>query len=202
VGGGRNRFAIAPLRENAQPGRVSGRRQPCCLEGNLDATHSGGYKRAHHLARIGAHSQRKTHTMAIERTFSIIKPDATERNLTGAVNAMIEQAGLRIIAQKRVRITKDQAETFYAVHKARPFFGELVDFMISGPVVVQVLEGDNAIAKYRDIMGATDPAKAPPNTIRKVHAKSIGENSVHGSDAPDTAAKEIAQFFSGNEIVG
>ncbi len=122
--------------------------------------------------------------MAIERTFSIIKPDATERNLTGAVNAMIEQAGLRIIAQKRVRITRDQAETFYAVHKARPFFGELVDFMISGPVVVQVLEGDNAIAKYRDIMGATDPAKASANTIRKVHAKSIGENSVHGSDAP------------------
>ena len=102
---------------------------------------------------------------------------------------MIEQAGLRIIAQKRVRITREQAETFYAVHKARPFFGELVDFMISGPVVVQVLEGDNAIAKYRDIMGATDPAKAAPNTIRKVHAKSIGENSVHGSDAPDTAAQ-------------
>jgi nucleoside-diphosphate kinase len=140
--------------------------------------------------------------MPIERTFSIIKPDATARNLTGAVNAMIEQAGLRIIAQKRVRITKGQAETFYAVHKARPFFGELVDFMISGPVVVQVLEGDNAIAKYRDIMGATDPAKAAANTIRKVHAKSIGENSVHGSDAPDTAAMEIAQFFSGNEIVG
>ena len=140
--------------------------------------------------------------MAIERTFSIIKPDATARNLTGAVNAMIEQAGLRIIAQKRVRITKEQAEAFYAVHKARPFFGELVDFMISGPVVVQVLEGDNAIAKYRDIMGATDPAKAAANTIRKVHAKSIGENSVHGSDAPDTAAQEIAQFFSGNEIVG
>jgi nucleoside-diphosphate kinase len=140
--------------------------------------------------------------MAIERTFSIIKPDAVARNLTGAVNAMIEQAGLRIVAQKRVRISKEQAETFYAVHKARPFFGELVDFMISGPVVVQVLEGDNAIARYRDIMGATDPAKAGPNTIRKVHAKSIGENSVHGSDAADTAAKEIAQFFSGNEIVG
>ena len=140
--------------------------------------------------------------MAIERTFSIIKPDATERNLTGAVNAMIEQAGLRIIAQKRVRITREQAETFYAVHSARPFFGELVSFMISGPVVVQVLEGDNAIIRYRDVMGATDPAKAAANTIRKVHAKSIGENSVHGSDAPDTAAKEIAQFFAGNEIVG
>jgi nucleoside-diphosphate kinase len=141
-------------------------------------------------------------TMALERTFSIIKPDATARNLTGAVNAMIEQAGLRIVAQKRIRITREQAETFYAVHKARPFFGELVDFMISGPVVVQVLEGEGAIAKYRDVMGATDPAKAAANTIRKVHARSIGENSVHGSDAPDTAKQEIAQFFAGNEIVG
>ena len=140
--------------------------------------------------------------MASERTFSIIKPDATERNLTGAINAMIEAAGLRIVAQKRVRITREQAQQFYAVHKDRPFFGELVDFMISGPVVVQVLEGDNAIAKHREVMGATDPSKAAPNTIRKVHAKSIGENSVHGSDAADTAAKEIAQFFSGNEIVG
>jgi nucleoside-diphosphate kinase len=140
--------------------------------------------------------------MAVERTFSILKPDATERNLTGAINAIIEQAGLRIVAQRRVRITRVEAETFYAVHKARPFFGELVDFMISGPVVVQVLEGENAIAKHRDIMGATDPAKAAPGTIRKLHAKSIGENSVHGSDAPDTAAKEIAQFFAGNDIVG
>ena len=140
--------------------------------------------------------------MAVERTFSIIKPDATKRSLTGAVNAIIEQAGLRIIAQKRVRITREQAETFYGVHRARPFFGELVEFMTSGPVVVQVLEGEGAIAKYRDVMGATDPAKAAAGTIRKVHAKSIGENSVHGSDAPDTAAKEIAQFFSGNEIVG
>src|ERR1041384_897892 len=140
--------------------------------------------------------------MAVERTFSIIKPDATERNLTGAINAMIEKAGLRIVGQKRVRITKQQAERFYAVHKERPFFRELVDFMISGPVVVQVLEGDNAIAKYREVMGATDPAKAADGTVRKVHARSIGENSVHGSDAPDTAAKEIAQFFSGNEIVG
>ena len=140
--------------------------------------------------------------MAVERTFSIIKPDATARNLTGAINAMIEQAGLRIIAQRRERISREQAETFYAVHRQRPFFSELVDFMISGPVVVQVLEGDNAIARYRDIMGATDQAKAAPGTIRKVHAKSIGENSVHGSDAPDTAAKEIAQFFSGNDIVG
>jgi len=140
--------------------------------------------------------------MSIERTFSIIKPDATARNLTGAVNAMIEQAGLRIVAQKRVHITRTQAEAFYSVHRARPFFGELVDFMISGPVVVQVLEGENAIVRYRDIMGATDPAKAAPGTIRKVHSQSIGENSVHGSDAPDTAAKEIAQFFAGNEIVG
>jgi nucleoside-diphosphate kinase len=140
--------------------------------------------------------------MAIERTFSILKPDATARNLTGAINAMIEQVGLRIVAQKRVRITKEQAQTFYSVHSARPFFGELVDFMISGPVVVQVLEGENAIAKYREVMGATDPAKADAGTIRKVHAKSIGENSVHGSDAPDTATKEISQFFSGNEIVG
>jgi nucleoside-diphosphate kinase len=140
--------------------------------------------------------------MAVERTFSIIKPDATKRNLTGTVNAMIEAAGLRIIAQKRVRITRDQAETFYAVHRERPFFGELVAFMTSGPVVVQVLEGEGAIAKYRDVMGATDPAKAAAGTIRKTHALSIGENSVHGSDAADTAAKEIAQFFAGNEIVG
>ena len=140
--------------------------------------------------------------MSLERTFSIIKPDATARNLTGAINAMIEQAGLRVVAQKRVRITREQAEAFYAVHRERPFFGELVDFMISGPVVVQVLEGENAIARYRDVMGATDPAKAAPGTIRKVHARSIGENSVHGSDAPATAATEIAQFFAGNEIVG
>jgi len=140
--------------------------------------------------------------MAVERTFSIIKPDATARNLTGAINAMIEGAGLRIIAQRRTRITREQAETFYAVHRERPFFRELVEFMTSGPVVVQVLEGENAIARYREIMGATDPAKAAPGTIRKIHAKSVGENSVHGSDAPETAQQEIAQFFSGNEIVG
>jgi nucleoside-diphosphate kinase len=140
--------------------------------------------------------------MAIERTFSIIKPDATARNLTGAINAIIEGAGLRIIAQKRTRISREQAETFYAVHRQRPFFRELVEFMTSGPVVVQVLEGENAIARYREIMGATDPAKAAPGTIRKVYAKSLGENSVHGSDAPDTAQQEIAQFFSGNDIVG
>jgi nucleoside-diphosphate kinase len=140
--------------------------------------------------------------MPIERTFSIIKPDATARNLTGAINAVIEGAGLRIIAQKRTRISREQAETFYAVHRERPFFRELVEFMTSGPVVVQVLEGENAIARYREIMGATDPAKAAPGTIRKVHAKSLGENSVHGSDATDTAQQEIAQFFSGNDIVG
>jgi len=140
--------------------------------------------------------------MAIERTFSIIKPDATARNMTGAINAMIEKAGLRIVAQKRIKMSREQAETFYAVHRERPFFGELVDFMTSGPVVVQVLEGDNAVASYRDLMGATDPAKAAAGTIRKVHALSIGENSVHGSDAADTAQKEIAQFFAGNEIVG
>ena len=126
--------------------------------------------------------------MALERTFSIIKPDATERNLTGAVNALIEKAGLRIVAQKRIRMTRAEAETFYAVHKARPFFGELVEFMTSGPVVVQVLQGEGAVLKYRDVMGATDPSKAADGTIRKVHAKSIGENSVHGSDAPETAA--------------
>jgi nucleoside-diphosphate kinase len=140
--------------------------------------------------------------MAVERTFSIIKPDATAGNLSGAINAMIEQAGLRIVAQKRLRITREQAEIFYAVHRDRPFFRELVEFMTSGPVVVQVLEGENAIAKHRDLMGATDPAKADAGTIRRTHAKSIGENAVHGSDGPDTAMKEISQFFSGNEIVG
>jgi nucleoside-diphosphate kinase len=140
--------------------------------------------------------------MAVERTFSIIKPDATRRNLTGAINALIEQAGLRIIAQKRLRMSRAEAETFYAVHRDRPFFGELVEFMTSGPVVVQVLEGEDAIAKYREIMGATDPAKAAVGTIRKLHAGSVGENSVHGSDAAETAAKEIGQFFPGNEIVG
>ena len=144
----------------------------------------------------------KRDTMAIQRTFSILKPDATERNLTGGVNKMIEEAGLRIVAQKRIQMTQKQAETFYAVHSARPFFGELVEFMISAPVVVQVLEGENAIATYRDVMGATNPAEAAEGTIRKAYAKSIGENTVHGSDAEETAAIEIAQFFSGNEIVG
>ena len=137
-----------------------------------------------------------------ERTFSIIKPDATQRNLTGKVNAVIEDAGLRIIGQKRIRMSRGQAETFYEIHKERPFYGELVEFMTSGPVVVQVLQGEGAIAKYREVMGATDPSKAADGTIRKLHAKSIGENSVHGSDATETAVVEIAQFFSGNEIVG
>jgi nucleoside-diphosphate kinase len=140
--------------------------------------------------------------MEFERTFSILKPDATRRNLTGAINALIEKAGLRIVAQKRVRMTRDQAETFYAVHKARPFFGELVATMTAGPVIVQVLEGEDAIAKYRDVLGATDPANAVSGTIRKEFAISLGENSAHGSDSPETAAVEIAQWFSGNEIVG
>ena len=140
--------------------------------------------------------------MAVERTFSILKPDATERNLTGAINAVIEKAGLRIVAQKRIRMTREEAETFYGVHRERPFFGELVQFMTSAPVVVQVLEGDNAVAKYREIMGATNPANADEGTIRKQFAKSVGENSVHGSDSPENAKIEMAQFFSGNEIVG
>lgn len=134
--------------------------------------------------------------MAVQRTFSIIKPDATERNLTGAINAVIEKAGLRIIGQRRIQMTRAQAERFYAVHSARPFFGELVDFMISGPVVVQVLEAEDAITKYREVMGATNPADAADGTIRKLFAKSIGENSVHGSDSAENAALEIAQFFS------
>ena len=140
--------------------------------------------------------------MAIERTFSIIKPDATKRNLTGAINAVIEKAGLRVVAQRRVLMTKAQAETFYAVHKARPFYGELVEMMSSGPVVVQVLEGENAIARYREVMGATNPAQAAEGTIRKLYAQSVGENSVHGSDSQDNARIEIAQFFQDGEIVG
>ena len=140
--------------------------------------------------------------MAVERTLSIIKPDATRRNLTGQINARFEGRGLRVVAQKRLQLSKAQAEQFYAVHRARPFFNDLVSFMISGPVVVQVLEGENAITAYRDLMGATDPAKAAEGTIRKAFAKSISENSVHGSDGSETAQKEIAQFFSGKEIVG
>lgn len=140
--------------------------------------------------------------MTTERTLSIIKPDATRRNLTGAVNAKLEQAGLRIVAQKRIRMTADQAGGFYAVHKERPFFGELVQTMTSGPVVVQVLEGENAVAKNREVMGATNPENAAPSTIRKEFAVSIGENSVHGSDSLENAKIEIAYFFSQCEIVG
>ncbi len=140
--------------------------------------------------------------MALEQTFSIIKPDATKRNLTGAINAIFEKANLRIIAQKRIQMTVAQAETFYAVHAERPFFGELVEFMTSAPVVVQVLEGENAVAAHREVMGATNPAEAAEGTVRKAFALSIGENSVHGSDSAENAAIEIAQFFSGNEIVG
>jgi nucleoside-diphosphate kinase len=140
--------------------------------------------------------------MARERTFSIIKPDATRRNLTGAINDRIEKAGLRIVAQKRIHMTKDQAEGFYAVHKERPFFNGLVAFMTSGPVVVQVLEGENAVTKYREVMGATDPAKAAAGTIRKDFAENIEANSVHGSDSPDNAKIEISFFFKDNEIVG
>jgi nucleoside-diphosphate kinase len=139
--------------------------------------------------------------MAVERTLSIIKPDATRRNLTGKINARFEEKGLRVVAQKRLQLTKAQAEAFYAVHKARPFFGELVSFMISGPVVAQVLEGENAVAANRDIMGATDPKKAADGTIRKDFAESIEANSVHGSDSAENAAIEIAFFFSGIEIV-
>ncbi|MGC6498744.1 MAG: nucleoside-diphosphate kinase [Henriciella sp.] len=140
--------------------------------------------------------------MAGTRTFSIIKPDATERNLTGAINKVIEEGGLRIVAQRRIQMTQTQAERFYGVHAERPFFGELVEFMTSAPVVVQVLEGENAVARYRDIMGATNPSEAAEGTIRQLFAKSIGENSAHGSDSDENAALEIAQFFSEADIVG
>ena len=140
--------------------------------------------------------------MAIERTFSMIKPDATKRNLTGAITKMLEDAGLRVVASKRVWMSKREAEGFYAVHKERPFFGELVEFMMSEPVVVQVLEGEDAVTRNRDIMGATNPADAAEGTIRKTHALSIGENSVHGSDSEENAAIEIAYFFKPEEIVG
>lgn len=137
-----------------------------------------------------------------ERTFSIIKPDATRRNLTGKVNAVIEDAGLRIVAQRRIKMSKAQAEKFYEIHKERPFFGELVEFMTSAPVVVQVLEGDNAVARYREVMGATNPAQAADGTVRKLYAESVGENSVHGSDSLENAKLEIAQFFTDADIVG
>ena len=140
--------------------------------------------------------------MTTERTFSIIKPDATRRNLTGAITKMLEDAGLRVVASRRIRLTRDQAEGFYAVHRERPFFNDLVSFMISDPVVVQVLEGDNAVAKNREVMGATNPADAADGTIRKLHAESIEANSVHGSDSAENAATEIAFFFKPDEIVG
>jgi len=140
--------------------------------------------------------------MPVQRTLSIIKPDATNRNVTGAINAIFEKAGLRIIAQKRVRLTREQAEGFYAEHKERGFFRELVDFMTSAPVVLQVLEGENAVAHHREVMGATDPAKAAPGTVRKLYAQSIGENSVHGSDSEASAKREISYFFRPEEIVG
>ena len=140
--------------------------------------------------------------MAVQRTFSIIKPDATARNITGLVNAKIEEAGLRIVAQKRLQLTNEQAGKFYEIHKERPFYNDLVEFMTSGPVVVQVLEGEDAIAKYREVMGATNPAEAAAGTIRAEYAKSIDANTVHGSDAPETAAIEIPQFFTEDEIVG
>jgi nucleoside-diphosphate kinase len=137
-----------------------------------------------------------------ERTFSILKPDATARNITGKINAVIEEAGLRIVAQRRIRMTQEEAEDFYDVHRERPFYGELVEFMTSGPVVVQVLEGENAVARYREVMGATNPANAADGTIRKLFALSVGENSVHGSDSIDNAKIEIAQFFDAADIVG
>ncbi len=140
--------------------------------------------------------------MATQRTFSIIKPDATERNLTGKINAVFEEAGLRIVAQKRLHLTQAQAEKFYEIHKERPFFGELTEFMTRSPVVVQVLEGENAVEKHREVMGATNPAEAADGTVRKLFAQSIGENSVHGSDSAENAAIEIAYFFAGIELVG
>ena len=147
-------------------------------------------------------TQAKEFMMSIQRTFSIIKPDATARNITGKVNAKIEESGLRIVAQKRLLLTKEQASGFYAVHKDRPFYSDLVKFMMSGPVIVQVLEGENAIAAYRKVMGATNPAEADPGTIRAEFAQSIDANTVHGSDAPETASEEIKFFFAENEIVG
>ncbi len=168
------------------------------LHKHLVTPKRGGYK-----GRTFNHNRRiHRDIMAIERTFSILKPDATRRNLTGAINAKFEEAGLRIVAQRRIKMSKAQAEKFYEVHKERPFYGELVSFMTSEPVVVQVLEGENAVAKNREVMGATNPADAAPGTIRKEFAVSIGENSVHGSDSLDNAKIEIAQFFTDEEITG
>jgi nucleoside-diphosphate kinase len=176
-----------------------------CGKVNHHFSRGGGHvSRAAKLSRGGQvpAANRKETIMAIQRTFSIIKPDATKRNLTGKIVAKFEDAGLRVVASKRIQLTLAQAQEFYGVHKERPFFDELCEFMISEPIVVQVLEGEDAIAKNREVMGATNPADAADGTIRKEFALSIGENSVHGSDAPETAAVEIAYFFSGLEIVG
>jgi len=166
------------------------------VNARLAAGAQRSYKRANFPSVL------RTDPMALERTFSIIKPDATQRNITGKVISLLEDGGLRIVAQKRIRMSMSQAEGFYAVHKDRPFFKDLVTFMTSGPVVVQVLEGENAIARNREIMGATNPAEAAEGTIRKIYAENIERNSVHGSDAPETARDEIAYFFNEDEIVG
>jgi nucleoside-diphosphate kinase len=168
------------------------------LTADLAAQHDPGYGRATSIQTIHL----KDTIMAVTRTFSIIKPDATRRNLTGAVTRMLEEAGLRVVASKRIQMSKDQAEGFYGVHRERPFFNDLVSFMISGPVVVQVLEGEDAVQRNRDIMGATNPENAEPGTIRKELAESIEANSVHGSDSEENAAIEIAFFFKPEEIVG
>jgi nucleoside-diphosphate kinase len=168
----------------------------------LPAGVAAGYKAAETGVRRIVTTKEDFRDMAIERTFSMIKPDATRRNLTGAITARLEEAGLRVVASRRVWMSRREAEGFYAVHKGRPFFDELCEFMSSGPTVVQVLEGENAIARNREVMGATNPANAAEGTIRKLFALSIGENSVHGSDAPETAAEEIAYWFSQTEIVG
>ena len=174
------------------------------VEGRESAGYKPGAATASARRKAAELSPAKTDTasMATERTFSILKPDATRRNLTGAVNAVIEKAGLRIVGQRRIQMSKAQAEKFYEVHKERPFFGELVEFMTSGPVVVQVLEGENAIAKYRGVMGATNPAQAAEGTIRKTFSESVGENTVHGSDSAENAKIEIAQFFQDADIAG
>jgi nucleoside-diphosphate kinase len=172
----------------------------CSMDLKMLRRSAHGYKRAADFTKPSI--PERLSSMATERTLSIIKPDATRRNLTGKINAMFEEAGLTIVAQKRIRLTEDQAKAFYIVHKDRPFYGELVAFMTSGPVVVQVLEGANAISRNREIMGATNPAEAEAGTIRALFAENIEANSVHGSDAPETALREIAFFFAEVEIVG
>jgi nucleoside-diphosphate kinase len=168
----------------------------------VGAGRAHGYKPPTYRGQTPNAIKQRDFSQMTERTFSIIKPDATKRNLTGKVNAVIEDAGLRIVAQRRIQMSRTQAEKFYEIHKERPFFGELVDFMISEPVVVQVLEAEGAVAKYREVMGATNPAQAADGTIRKLFALSVGENSVHGSDSAENAALEIVQFFTDDQIVG